>query len=208
MKNIILVLILFMFCVSCADATTKIGLDRLNWSQNLPVGSNVTLNEGYLVDAKLGGSSPEVTVGAYKWCDFITDGMNDEVQIEQALDTGKNVHLVGDLYINSNLTIDGRVNIYGDGPARSAIIEKGVASIVFSDIIQTRFSNIEVKRDLGGSSKNGTVGIYVGRAAPFWFLYSIFSNLYVGTMISRPFFKPCFFKLLNISQVNELAITI
>jgi len=179
MKKLILILCMLLLLCSCADAATKIGLDRLNWSQSLPVGANVTLNEGYLVDAKLGGSSPEVTVGAYKWCDFVTDGVNDEVQILQALDTGKNVHLVGDLYINSNLTIDGRVNIYGDGPGRSAIIEKGVASIVFSDIIQTRFSNIEVKRDLGGSSKNGTVGINVERAAPFWSVYSIFSNLYV-----------------------------
>lgn len=179
MKKFILIFILFIFFISCVDGATKIGLDRLNWSQSLPVGANVTLNEGYLVDAKLGGSSPEVTVGAYKWCDFVTDGVNDEVQILQALDTGKNVHIIGDLHINSNLTIDGRVNIYGDGPKRSSIVEHNGASVIFSDIIQSKFSDIEVKRNLDGGSNNGTVGINIERCAPYWNSWSIFSNLYV-----------------------------
>lgn len=179
MRKLIFILILTMLLCGSVEGATKIGLDRLNWSQNLPVGSNVTLNEGYLVDAKLGGSSPEVTVGAYKWCDFVTDGVNDEVQILQALDTGKNVHIIGDLHINSNLTINGKVNIYGDGSGSSSIVEHNGASVVFSDIIKSKFSDIEVKRDLDGGSNSGTVGINIERCAPFWSSCSIFSNLYV-----------------------------
>ncbi len=161
------------------DGATKIGLDRLNWSQSLPVSTNITMDEGFLVDARIGNSLPEVTVGPEKWCDYVTDGVNDEVQILQALDTEKNVHLVGDLHIHNNLTIDGVKNIYGDGPERTVITEHDGASIVFFNIIKTRVSDFEVKRDLDGGSNDGTVGINIENCSAFWFSWSIFSNLYV-----------------------------
>jgi hypothetical protein len=43
MKKFILIFILFIFFISCVDGATKIGLDRLNWSQQLPgtIGPNV-----------------------------------------------------------------------------------------------------------------------------------------------------------------------
>lgn len=179
MKKMILTLcVLLLFC-GYVDAATTFGMDRLNWSQSMPIGANVTMDGGYLVDAKLGESSAEVTVGPYKWCDYVTDGANDEVQILQAVNTGKNVHLVGGLHIHTNLTIVGTRKIYGDGPGRSVITEHNTASIVFADIIKTQFSDLEVKRDLDGGSNIGTVGINIERCAPFWHSFSIFSNLYV-----------------------------
>lgn len=179
MKKLILMLCMLLLLCSCVDGATKIGLDRLNWSQSLPIGANVTMNDGHLVDAKLGESSAEVTVGPYKWCDYVTDGVNDEVQILQALDTEKNVHLVGDLHIHNNLTIDGVKNIYGDGPERTVITEHDGASIVLFSMIHTRVSDFEVKRDLDGGSNDGTVGINIENCSAYWFSWSIFSNLYV-----------------------------
>lgn len=43
MRKFILIFILFIFFISCVDGATKIGLDRLNWSQQLPgtIGPNV-----------------------------------------------------------------------------------------------------------------------------------------------------------------------
>jgi len=137
------------------------------------------MDEGFLVDARIGNSLPEVTVGPEKWCDYVTDGVNDEVQILQALDTEKNVYLVGDLHIHNNLTIDGMKYIHGDGPHRTFITEHDGASIVFSDIFDTRVSDFEVKRDLDGGSNDGTVGINIERCSPYWSSWSIFSNLYV-----------------------------
>lgn len=179
MKKLILMLCMLLLLCSCVDAATKIGLDRLNWSQTLPIGANVTMDDGYLVDAKLGESSAEVTVGSYKLCDYVTDGTNDEVQILQALNTGKNVHLVGPLHIHTNLTIGSATNIYGDGPWRTVITEHDGASIVFPNIMENRFSDLEVKRDLDGGSNIGTVGINIEGGSGFWFTYNIFSNLYV-----------------------------
>ncbi|MFA5409597.1 MAG: hypothetical protein WC343_12575 [Bacilli bacterium] len=195
MKKLILMLCMLLLLCSCVDGATKIGLDRLSWSQSLPSGEGITFSgsapavttdtlysnngilefDGFKVNRSIG----TVSVGPYPECDYVTDGVNDEVQILQALDTEKNVYLVGDLHIHNNLTIDGVKNIYGDGPERTVITEHDGASIVFSDIIKTRFSDLEVERDLDGGSNDGTVGINIERCAPFWFSWSIFSNLCV-----------------------------
>ncbi|MDY0413018.1 hypothetical protein, partial [Methanothrix soehngenii] len=194
MKKFILILALALLLCSCADAATKIGLDRLNWSQSLPVGANVTLNEGYLVDAKLGGSSPEVTVGAYKWCDFVTDGINDEVQWNLAIATGKRVHLVGNHVLEANVTIPGpSFYIYGDGPRKTVVTLKGNTKIILgrSDAqwMHGAFENLEIKRNLNSTSKTGTIGIDVQFGAVFWgdmkyirncYIHGSYHNLLIG----------------------------
>lgn len=105
MKKLITVLALVLLLCSCADSATNINLDRLNWTQSLPVGANITIDEGYLVDAKLGYSFPQVTVGPYKWCDYVTDGTSDETEVNTALATGMPVLIVGQIECDDQITI-------------------------------------------------------------------------------------------------------
>lgn len=105
----------------------KIDINRLNWGQALPLGANITFNNGYIhnlkngtapqdavtlsqLNAKSGGANYYVTVGPYSWCDFITDGTQDEVQINQAIDslvkTGGTIVLTnGYFYIDNPISI-------------------------------------------------------------------------------------------------------
>ena len=53
MRKFILIFILFIFFISCVDGATKIGLDRLNWSQSLPSGEGI----------KFSGTAPATTTG-------------------------------------------------------------------------------------------------------------------------------------------------
>ena len=48
MKKLILILALALLLCSCVDGATKIGLDRLNWSQTIPIGENITLDGGFV----------------------------------------------------------------------------------------------------------------------------------------------------------------
>jgi len=48
MKKLILMLCMLLLLCSCVDGATKIGLDRLNWSQSLPSGENITLDGGFI----------------------------------------------------------------------------------------------------------------------------------------------------------------
>ncbi|MFA5407451.1 MAG: right-handed parallel beta-helix repeat-containing protein [Bacilli bacterium] len=52
MKKIILILCVILLLGGCVDGATKIGLDRLNWSQSLPSGEGV----------KFSGTAPTITV--------------------------------------------------------------------------------------------------------------------------------------------------
>ena len=45
MKKLILILALALLLCSCVDGATKIGLDRLNWSQSLPDGEGIGLSQ-------------------------------------------------------------------------------------------------------------------------------------------------------------------
>lgn len=66
MKKIILLVMLLIF-VGYADAATKIGLDRLNWSQSLPSNESITMNNGSLENASFitfAGDAPTNTTGA------------------------------------------------------------------------------------------------------------------------------------------------
>ncbi len=49
MKKIILILALALLLCSCADAATKIGLDRLNWSQDLPISDTIDVRSKIVV---------------------------------------------------------------------------------------------------------------------------------------------------------------
>lgn len=51
-------------------------------------GTGLDMNGYPITEAQLGGSLPSVTVGPYSWCDYITDGTDDQVQLQAALTAG------------------------------------------------------------------------------------------------------------------------
>lgn len=76
MNKFILILALALLLCSCADAATKIGLDRLNWGQSLPEDANVRFNGGYIINTSL--DPGWVTIG---------DGMEFDIDVDIASDT-------------------------------------------------------------------------------------------------------------------------
>ena len=84
MKKLILMLCMLLLLCSCVDGATKIGLDRLNWSQQLPISDTVDVKS-------------KIVVGNYydynaKLYDYITyNNSNDIVTIQSALNDAYNV---------------------------------------------------------------------------------------------------------------------
>ena len=65
MKKLILILALALLLCSCVDGATKIGLDRLNWSQSLPSGEGI----------KFSGTAPGTTTKTlYSYSDVLMFG--------------------------------------------------------------------------------------------------------------------------------------
>lgn len=56
---------------------------------------------------------PFVTVGAYSWCDYVTDGTSDQTEINTALATGKTVVVVGAVYISGTINVTLGNNLEG-----------------------------------------------------------------------------------------------
>lgn len=120
MKKLILILALALLLCSCVDGATKIGLDRLNWSQSIdgikfsgtaPASTTGVLynDSGTLkfngTDVSLGGGGTYyATVGATDDCDYITDGIADEVQLNTALAENRYVRTIGNLHIAASVT--------------------------------------------------------------------------------------------------------
>jgi hypothetical protein len=75
MRKLILILALALLLCGCVDGATKIGLDRLNWSQsnlgNIDVGRDTDYDAAFY--------------------DFVCDGIADNVQIQQALYLASNL---------------------------------------------------------------------------------------------------------------------
>jgi len=53
---------------------------------------DVNMNGYDVIDAKMGQSIYYVTVGPYDWCDYVTDGTADDVEIQAALDAMDALH--------------------------------------------------------------------------------------------------------------------
>lgn len=116
MRKLILILALALLLCICADGATKIGLDRLNWSQRIDgikfSGTAPTSSAGFLYNdsgnLKFNGSTiciegnpgkNGVTVGNHPGCDFVADGINDDVTVQEAMDfiepTGGVLYILG-----------------------------------------------------------------------------------------------------------------
>ena len=63
MKKLILMLCMLLLLCSCVDGATKIGLDRLNWSQSFPAGENITLDGGFINGMQPGGDVRVYVIG-------------------------------------------------------------------------------------------------------------------------------------------------
>jgi len=62
---------------------------------------------GNINNATMGGSSPWVTVGSYDWCDYKTDGTDDQTEINLALSNNENVVIASDVNISGPINITG-----------------------------------------------------------------------------------------------------
>jgi hypothetical protein len=134
MKKLMLALCLVLLLCSCSNGITRIGTDRVNWDQSLPIGSNLTMNEGFLVDAKLGSSSPVITVGPYKWCDF----NNLTSACDYLGDDGGTIRLTAGNFTISNLYVPQNIHIIGNVPPKFAWntnIPKNYTTIIITDTV-------------------------------------------------------------------------
>lgn len=130
MRKFILIFILFIFFVSCVDGATKIGLDRLNWSQSIdgikfsnttPESTTGTLynDSGTL---KFNGSAVATEAINIESYGAIGDNATDNsAAIQAAIDVGMEKHMPvyipGGIFVtDSPLIIDyvGAVEIFGN----------------------------------------------------------------------------------------------
>ena len=131
MKKLILMLCMLLLLCSCVDGATKIGLDRLNWSQ-----------------------SDTVMVGPYSHDDYVVDGVNDQIEINQAIAyaiansksvvqlENYNYSINGTIMLSPHITLCGmawprfvsdRVNLAGDSFARLSIVFSTSEAIVLGN---------------------------------------------------------------------------
>lgn len=97
--KIILLLITVMLLMVGADARYSPGLE-------IAEGENITLDGGYIVNAKTEGMLPFVTVGQGTGNNYVTDGSSDEDQINAAIESG-----AGLIFLTSpTYTCDGSIN--------------------------------------------------------------------------------------------------
>lgn len=82
-------------------------------------GANITLDGGYLVDAKMGESGWRISFGSEAWCDFVTDGSHDETTIQSALDYAESkgirevVGIIGNYSIEDQIKVPERTWLHG-----------------------------------------------------------------------------------------------
>ncbi len=114
MKKLILTLCLLLLFCGCTDAATKIDLDRLSWSQTLPIGENITFNGGFVTRMSTDMYISPMTFGA-KGDGVTDDTMSLQTSIDYAFDRGyivglpyKTFRTTDELSIPSGTTIKGQ----------------------------------------------------------------------------------------------------
>jgi len=111
MRKIILFLALALLLCGCVDGATKIGLDRLNWSQSMPYGANIILDGGYILGTSLDagivsvGDGPEYDIDINDYTigyqgEAITDAI--DLAMTRNGNTGANIFIGSGIIDNSN----------------------------------------------------------------------------------------------------------
>ena len=114
MKKIILILALALLLCSCTtDATTKIGLDRLNWSQSLPTG---VINGDFTTIVKYEASDVVARWNNSTIISIGDAGTDDATIIESALAKGGKCVLMELFTPTDTVDITKTVEISGRGP--------------------------------------------------------------------------------------------
>jgi hypothetical protein len=85
MKKIILIFCVILLLCGCVDGATKIGLDRLNWSQSLPDGEGITFSETGEEDVFMNWSSLTSTYITPEMFGAVGDNATDDSVALQAM---------------------------------------------------------------------------------------------------------------------------
>lgn len=181
MKKIILILCMILLLCGCVDGATKIGLDRLNWSQSLPSGEGI----------KFSGTAPAVTTdklysdgGVLKFGDRTIsdmqtiyaqdygvvpdDDIDDSAALQAALNAGRRKIIQlpeGEInVVNTTITIAGDLEFCGTGRATTVINMTGP----LSKFLLT--GNRVIIRDmfLHATDYTSLHGIYVNDDVHYW----------------------------------------
>ena len=129
MKKLILILALALLLCSCVDGATKIGLDRLNWSQSLPTG---VVNGAFTTIVKYEG--PNVIARWHNGTSISIGyaGTDDHTVINAALNKGGKCVLTELFTPASTIDITKNVEISGLGPGTG--LRSSVSPILRSPI--------------------------------------------------------------------------
>ena len=111
MRKLIFLLVSTLLICSCVDGLTKIGLDRLNWSQSMPYGANIILDGGYILGTSLDagivsvGDGPEYDIDINDYTigyqgEAITDAI--DLAMTRNGNTGANIFIGSGIIDNSN----------------------------------------------------------------------------------------------------------
>jgi hypothetical protein len=195
MKYLIPILI---FLLICSGAEAK-------YSPALEMGGKITMN-GYNITTLVNGTAaqdavtysqavmlsaePYVTVGPYEWCDYITDGTADQVQIDAALDASKDVRLVADAtyHISAAIQVDEVSHFLGSTSgarySNSTIIYQDTAGANGINITAAscHVSGLTISNNTGVTSSKSAIYINASSA----YVDSIFtSGMYNGIWVAQ-----------------------
>lgn len=119
MKNIIKIFLIFAIITSMASAVYYPYKSTFPLSANIsmnnhkltdlaaPTASNDAATKAYVDSSGGSGGDEVVTVGPYAWCDYVTDGTDDYVQLQAANDYsyltygGGKILVIGNIYLGS-----------------------------------------------------------------------------------------------------------
>ena len=207
-------------------ADTLINPNRINWSKNLSTGTNITLDDGWIKGASFANGTaaqdavtysqatmlstePSVTVGPYAWCDYVTDGSADDVQIQQAITAEsvksrpRPIRLVSNLYnfsssgqvvIPYKMILEGDGGSGGEGPINQTGCSGSVIQVYGTSVSPIVMNNGSTVRSISAwyplQHGNATPDAYPafisskpGRAAHLYIRNINVGNAYIGISI-------------------------